>query len=162
MGVRIGSFAGLSVQWTNSSASLVHSLSSSLLFCLYRAQLHFVGVQVDIIDIQKLISYSVEVVFPYNFPPTHPTSRYTALFYCLWHATMIFYHYYCAITVSPGFSASYVGGDVRVCQKCNQVKPERTHHCKVCKRCILKYDHHCPWINQCVGLHNERYFVLFM
>lgn len=41
-------------------------------------------------------------------------------------------------------------------------KPERAHHCKVCKTCVLKYDHHCPWINQCVGLGNERYFILFM
>ncbi|WFD36456.1 protein S-acyltransferase [Malassezia cuniculi] len=41
-------------------------------------------------------------------------------------------------------------------------KPERAHHCKTCKACILKYDHHCPWINQCVGLGNERYFILFM
>lgn len=41
-------------------------------------------------------------------------------------------------------------------------KPERAHHCKACKMCVLKYDHHCPWINQCVGLGNERYFILFM
>lgn len=41
-------------------------------------------------------------------------------------------------------------------------KPERTHHCKACKMCVLKYDHHCPWINQCVGIGNERYFILFM
>lgn len=41
-------------------------------------------------------------------------------------------------------------------------KPERAHHCKTCRACILKYDHHCPWINQCVGLGNERYFILFM
>jgi len=27
---------------------------------------------------------------------------------------------------------------------------------------VLKYDHHCPWINQCVGLHNERHFILFL
>lgn len=41
-------------------------------------------------------------------------------------------------------------------------KPERTHHCSICKTCIIKYDHHCPWLNQCVGLYNERYFVLFL
>lgn len=41
-------------------------------------------------------------------------------------------------------------------------KPERAHHCRTCKTCVLKYDHHCPWINQCVGLGNERYFILFM
>jgi len=48
------------------------------------------------------------------------------------------------------------------CSKCGGSKPERTHHCRVCKRCVLKYDHHCPWINQCVGLYNERHFALFM
>lgn len=41
-------------------------------------------------------------------------------------------------------------------------KPERAHHCRTCGTCILKFDHHCPWINQCVGLGNERYFILFM
>lgn len=41
-------------------------------------------------------------------------------------------------------------------------KPERAHHCSVCKQCCLKFDHHCPWLNQCVGVGNERYFVLFM
>ncbi|KAJ7587347.1 DHHC palmitoyltransferase-domain-containing protein, partial [Mycena floridula] len=47
------------------------------------------------------------------------------------------------------------------CRKCSQTKPERTHHCRICNRCVLKYDHHCPvWINQCVGLHNERHFVM--
>lgn len=52
------------------------------------------------------------------------------------------------------------------CRKCNAPKPERTHHCSICGRCILKMgeeflnrtsfvanlcasrfvDHHCPWI----------------
>ncbi|PVF99740.1 zf-DHHC-domain-containing protein [Serendipita vermifera] len=59
-------------------------------------------------------------------------------------------------------------GRVGKCMKCGSVKPERTHHCRICKRCVLKYDHHCPvspllwWINQCVGINNERHFILFM
>ncbi|KAL7423685.1 hypothetical protein Q5752_001267 [Cryptotrichosporon argae] len=51
---------------------------------------------------------------------------------------------------------------VRRCRKCEGPKPERSHHCSVCKRCVLLMDHHCPWINGCVGLHNQRHFVLFM
>ncbi|WVQ96343.1 hypothetical protein IAU59_003447 [Kwoniella sp. CBS 9459] len=54
------------------------------------------------------------------------------------------------------------GRRVRRCRKCDGPKPERTHHCSVCKRCVLQMDHHCPWINACVGLHNQRHFVLFM
>ncbi|XP_031737511.1 probable protein S-acyltransferase 16 isoform X2 [Cucumis sativus] len=30
------------------------------------------------------------------------------------------------------------GGDLRYCQKCSQYKPPRAHHCRVCKRCILR------------------------
>ncbi|KAF9479632.1 zf-DHHC-domain-containing protein [Pholiota conissans] len=49
------------------------------------------------------------------------------------------------------------------CVKCASTRPERAHHCRICNKCVLKYDHHCPVrINQCVGLHNERHFVMFM
>ena len=32
----------------------------------------------------------------------------------------------------------------------------------MCGYCIEKCDHHCVWINQCVGLHNYRYFISFL
>ncbi|KAH9672388.1 putative protein S-acyltransferase 16 [Citrus sinensis] len=30
------------------------------------------------------------------------------------------------------------GGDLRYCQKCSHYKPPRAHHCRVCKRCVLR------------------------
>lgn len=50
----------------------------------------------------------------------------------------------------------------RYCDKCRVYKPPRTHHCRVCKRCVLKMDHHCVWINNCVGYMNYKAFIIFV
>eukprot|EP00397_Hematodinium_sp_SG-2012_P021194 GEMP01021878.1.p1 GENE.GEMP01021878.1~~GEMP01021878.1.p1 ORF type:complete len:314 (+),score=35.98 GEMP01021878.1:229-1170(+) len=49
-------------------------------------------------------------------------------------------------------------GELRYCKWCGKFKPDRCHHCRVCKRCVLKMDHHCPWISNCVGFNNYKYF----
>jgi palmitoyltransferase len=48
-----------------------------------------------------------------------------------------------------------------ICPCCSCVRPESTHHCRVCRRCIRKMDHHCPWVNNCVDEDNQKSFVLF-
>lgn len=50
----------------------------------------------------------------------------------------------------------------RFCHKCDAFKPPRAHHCKQCKRCVLRMDHHCPWIGNCVGIHNHAAFMRFL
>ncbi|GMP69142.1 hypothetical protein CsSME_00028515 [Camellia sinensis var. sinensis] len=48
------------------------------------------------------------------------------------------------------------------CDKCSSYKPPRTHHCRSCRRCILRMDHHCMWINNCVGLRNYKAFIVLV
>jgi len=50
----------------------------------------------------------------------------------------------------------------RYCKKCSMVKPPRSHHCSVCKKCVLRMDHHCPWVGNCVGFGNHKFFWNFL
>lgn len=49
----------------------------------------------------------------------------------------------------------------KYCASCESVKPPRTHHCRQCDRCVMRMDHHCPWVGNCVGLNNQKSFLLF-
>merc|ERR1719316_2274002 len=35
------------------------------------------------------------------------------------------------------------GGERRYCRWCMRYKPDRTHHYRPCRSCVLKMDHHC-------------------
>uniref|UniRef100_A0A2K6WKJ1 Palmitoyltransferase n=1 Tax=Onchocerca volvulus TaxID=6282 RepID=A0A2K6WKJ1_ONCVO len=57
------------------------------------------------------------------------------------------------------------GGDIKCppfCLYCKVIKPNRTHHCRRCNRCIIRMDHHCPIIGRCIHMHNHKFFLLFL
>lgn len=35
----------------------------------------------------------------------------------------------------------------KVCPECEILITCKIRHCKICNRCVDRYDHHCPWIN---------------
>lgn len=48
---------------------------------------------------------------------------------------------------------------VKYCEICDNYKPERSHHCSKCKRCIRKMDHHCKWLCVCINNDNLGNFI---
>jgi len=52
--------------------------------------------------------------------------------------------------------------NVLYCDKCNIITPIRSHHCKVCQRCVATFDHHCPVIGTCIGERNHSKFYILL
>jgi hypothetical protein len=48
------------------------------------------------------------------------------------------------------------------CATCHVPRPSRSKHCRMCHRCVRRFDHHCPWINNDVAENTTRYFLGFL
>jgi len=125
-----------------------------------------------------LLTSLVAIYFFYCFLPyqVHFNSVFSVIFHLFTGVYLlinIIFHYYNAVRINPGIviNSAKVDRDqvehlrenynYRICKHCAQVKPARTYHCSVCACCILKMEHHCPWINNCVGMFNHKFYLLF-
>jgi palmitoyltransferase len=60
------------------------------------------------------------------------------------------------------FGLMYHLGDGISGVECHHHRPPRCHHCPVCDICILKRNHHCFFTGACIGLGNQKNFILFL
>ena len=50
----------------------------------------------------------------------------------------------------------------KYCLTCQILKPLRSKHCRITKRCVARFDHFCPWMNNVVARKNYATFILFL
>lgn len=86
--------------------------------------------------------------------------------------TAIILHVYLHNT-DPGFikrepnseetqAINYTDQNMSFCERCKIKRQEKTGHCTICKSCVHNRDHHCFWIDNCIGLYNHKFFVLYL
>ena len=118
------------------------------------------------------VSFVVFTMYSYIVPilqNEHPILFFSEVLYGHWLLVNVVFHYYRGVTTKPGsplpaqrIDESLLEDGWSICKKCDQPRPARAHHCRLCGFCVLKMDHHCPWLNNCVGHNNHRYFMLFI
>lgn len=99
-----------------------------------------------------LIYENALVFYQYLFPYWWANGNYGWFFFSLivghWLLINTVRHYYLAVSTLPGFVVDLKkepsGGDTK-CTKCDIMRPPRAHHCKICQKCVLRFDHHCEY-----------------
>jgi len=52
--------------------------------------------------------------------------------------------------------------DSNFCPICKITRPPQSRHCQHCGGCVPYFDHHCPFVASCIGVKNQRHFIMFL
>lgn len=135
--------------------------------CSWRKILHFGPLFT--LGIIKTVAWSTIHCNSVWWPPSHSIQAFinSTIFIFLSGATL--YNFLFSLYFGPGhLPYSWKPDDeedvtnLQFCIVCQGYKAPRSHHCRKCKRCILKRDHHCIFINNCVGHQNHTNFMIFL
>jgi hypothetical protein len=48
------------------------------------------------------------------------------------------------------------------CVLCRSNIYSQSKHCKICDKCVDRFDHHCVWLNNCIGKKNYKSFYILL
>ncbi|KAL0892562.1 hypothetical protein ABMA27_015660 [Loxostege sticticalis] len=65
-------------------------------------------------------------------------------------------------SLKKNFGSSYAFDGGTYCEICKKLRPPKSWHCPKCNVCILRRNHHCYFISRCIGMNNQRYFLLYL
>jgi len=124
---------------------------------------------IGLIYVEYVFQFVVEALLK---EPGSPSFAYGIFCFISFHVpfSLMMTSYYKAFSTKPesilleeqGLTEEGRNSKARYCKTCLKHKAPRTHHCGCCKQCIPRMDHHCVWVGNCVGAHNQKFFVQFL
>lgn len=85
------------------------------------------------------------LVLPYYIQHKHPVITSLALPFGIYLTVNIAFHIWMCFTTAAGSPSKQdvLDPELPFCSSCLLYKPDRTHHCRICNKCILKVDVFC-------------------
>ena len=123
----------------------------------------FAAGRLVVLLMQIFIAFQLDGFCRFSLPLFNLETNFMVKLVGFFYSLLLEVFYSCTSLIDPGSpKMDYSASSKNWCNACMAPKPERSHHCSTCSRCILRMDHHCIFTNSCIGLGNQPYFLAFV